>query len=141
MVPLPLRDLSPNGYKHWRKVSAAKKAHRDECSLIAVNALDKFTGWPESEFIARVSMIWFMGPNPNEVLFGKSCKAKDRAYHPLDRQNADASMKAAIDGLVDAGMIWKDDHKHLKWGETELMRTKKEHCKQSGVKITVEVIG
>ena len=40
-------------------------------------------------------------------------RAQDGFYRPLDIGNAIYSLKAAIDGIKDAGLIVDDDHTHL----------------------------
>jgi hypothetical protein len=40
-------------------------------------------------------------------------RARDGYYRPTDCGNAIYSLKAAIDGLIDAGLIVDDDHTHL----------------------------
>ena len=40
-------------------------------------------------------------------------RARDGYYRPTDCGNAIYSLKAAIDGLIDAGLIIDDDHTHL----------------------------
>lgn len=62
-----------------------------------------------------------------------------KAYIPNDIGNAWASLKAAIDGLVDAKVIPDDSHKWLTYGECKLFRTAKEHGGKSCVRLLIEV--
>jgi len=78
----------------------------------------------------RVSSEWFMA---------RTETTKDR-YRPLDSQNALGSLKAAFDGLVDAGLIESDGHKFLEIGTVTLNRSAKEHKGRCAVDLIIEVI-
>lgn len=92
-IPVPPTDCNPNNKnKHWRKLRlATAKARRDAlyCALEA-------TGGERPEWeAATVAVRWF---------------GKDKRCLRLDTTNAEASLKASIDGLTDAG-IWSDDRR------------------------------
>ena len=84
-LPLPPKELSPNARIHWAKKAAATYEYRSQC------------GW-----IARVAGLKFRGPVRIEYLF-RFC---DRRRRDLD--NLIKSMKPALDGLRDAGVIAED---------------------------------
>jgi Holliday junction resolvase RusA-like endonuclease len=127
-IPLPPRALSPNGAQgNWRKRAKCKKLHKEAAHILAVQNGGKLDG------PARISCVWFMGSTVSE-------KAGYPLYRPLDIQNANSSLKAAIDGLVSAGMIQGDSHKLLTWGETVLLRSQKEHKGRSCVVLRLELI-
>lgn len=91
-IPPPPKALAPhaNGNSHFPKSNATKE-HRQIAKLLS-HGKQKIKG------AVRVEIVWNMAPDKN-------------AYHPLDIQNAIASLKAAMDGVVDAGVIEKDSHR------------------------------
>lgn len=92
-IPIPPRDCNPNQkHKHWRvlrKATAQARADAHACAAAALNS-DR----PEWE-AAIVHVRWF---------------GRDRRCLKLDTTNAEASLKASLDGLTDAG-LWKDDRR------------------------------
>jgi len=98
-VPLPPRELSPNTYRHWRTVSAAKKQYRELSEYMNKGRFGKVP--PEH---VRLSLTFCIKD------------AKGKFYQPRDAANALSSFKAGIDGLVDAGMCPDDSQKHLELG-------------------------
>lgn len=127
-IPLPPEGCGPNTYRHWTKKSAAARTYREEAHLLARAA---HSGPPFDEPVI-VSCEWFMGKTAAQKL------GADRRYRPLDTANAIASLKAAIDGIVDAGVLTGDSHKHLSWGRTILHRAAKEHGGRACVVLTFE---
>lgn len=101
-VPLPPRELSPNTYKHWRKVSGAKKEYRNLCGMTAPRTLWNTRNGRD---VVRLSLTFCI----------KGGRAEGR-YQPRDAANALSAFKAGIDGLVDAGMCPDDSQKHLELG-------------------------
>lgn len=144
-IPLPPHACSPNvkGHVHWRVSHAAAKEHR---SQIAHTFKGMFRGHVPSK--VTISTEWFMGLTTRERAAkqakAQGAKAKDikklaqARYRPNDIQNANSSLKAAIDGLCDAGMAPDDNHKWVDWGTTVLYRTEKEHKGRSCVVIRLE---
>ena len=118
-VPPPTRVLSPNGYLHWRKVSKAKKDHRElVCILAKQQQAAPISGAVE------IQIDWYM--------------ANKTFYCPMDNQNAISALKAAIDGIVDAGVIEDDNRKIVKAiYPVNLYRTRKEHQGRSEVVFTI----
>lgn len=119
-IPPPTRVLSPNGDRHhWTKVSAAKKDHRALTCILAKNQKAKKVSGK-----VWIGIDWFM--------------ADKSFYCPLDKQNAIIALKAAIDGLADAGVIDGDGHKIVdSFHPVTLHRTRKEHQGRSEVVLTI----
>jgi len=89
-VPIPPKALHPNSRTHWRAKMAPKKKYRDTCAILGLEATkSNRPQWPT----AKVRIRWR----------GKSHQTKR-----MDQDNAIAALKAAFDGLTDAG-VWKDD--------------------------------
>lgn len=87
-LPLPLRELSPNSRCHWARKAAAKKKYR---SWAAAAAWAAKGSWAVRESV-RLKIVLY---------------ARDRRSK-WDRDNLIAAMKAAIDGLADAGIVYDD---------------------------------
>jgi Holliday junction resolvase RusA-like endonuclease len=93
VLPLPCRALSPNGrVNHFAKARATKRYRQLARDAVEAAQLDSIP-WPRAE--AFVTFYW-------------PCNRK------RDEDNAIASLKAAYDGLVDAGLILDDNSEHLK---------------------------
>jgi Holliday junction resolvase RusA-like endonuclease len=84
--PLPLR---PNSRTHWRKKAQSVKAYRQQAKVYAIGALAMQNAplWEK----AKVQVVW-------------RCTKR---IHP-DPDNIIASLKAAFDGLADAGVVTDD---------------------------------
>ena len=117
-LPLPDRTLSPNGYKHWRQVSAAKKKARAEAQAVCKSAMNAARfAFPLGR--CELRSVWYFG--------GKG------GYRPRDKGNAISSLKAYIDGCVDAGLLPDDSHKWLDFGPVVFYGLKKDHQGRGGV--------
>ena len=69
------------------------------------------------------------------------CHRGVEGYQPTDFDNCVGSLKAGLDGLVDARAIWQDTKKWLEWGDVKLLTTKahvEKTGKGPGVTITVK---
>lgn len=87
----PPRQLSPNFRpKHWSEVSNAKREYRFACKVDALNAKDCRTAYP------------FYGPVDGIAVFTTTTKTQP------DTDNLLAWIKAAIDGIADAGILVND---------------------------------
>ena len=88
-LSLPPKELAPNGRYHWAAKARATKSYRESARLAGLVALG-----------GRTAPRWR--------------QATERAlfFHPTSRRrdpdNLLASLKAAFDGLVDAGIIADD---------------------------------
>lgn len=73
---------------------------------------------------------------PAPVIVSAIYRSGTGAYRPRDIQNAIGSLKAHIDGMVDAGIVPNDSFNWVSWGAVEIVR-----CitgERPGVRITVE---
>lgn len=102
-LPLPPRELSPNGRKHWIAKAGGVKAYRDNVAVIALSAVREWH-WKAPE---RATLILTFCLKDRPAPLG----GLDRAahYHPRDQDNALASFKAGLDGLRDAGVVRGDE--------------------------------
>ena len=93
-IPIPPRTLSPNGRAHFHAKGRARRVQRDTSRMAALAALGRNPQlrWHD----ATVSVTWY---------------AKSARWPDTD--NAIGSLKGAIDGLVDAGVLIDDDR--LTW--------------------------
>lgn len=92
-VGIPPRILSPNAKgQSWRRKIRPRQETRYHAHMAALAALDGRDApkWEKAELRIR----WF---------------GRTRNVLRMDRDNAIATLKAAFDGLTDAG-IWHDDH-------------------------------
>jgi len=90
---LPPKELSPNARVHWRKKADETKLYRCD------------TGW--RAIFAKDGKDW-LAPDMAKVDVTFVVPDKRRR----DKTNLAASFKAALDGLVDAGVIKDDSHDH-----------------------------
>jgi crossover junction endodeoxyribonuclease RusA len=92
-LPLPARELSPNWRGHWARKSKATKALRTTAAWKAGIAQGgRFGRTDKREWPAATVLLKFY--------------FKDKRRR--DRDNLLASMKAAFDGLADAGLVVND---------------------------------
>lgn len=111
VLGLPPSDCAPNlrsGRGHWSHRARAARSYRYEAA-IAARDCGRLT--PP----VRVTAMFRTAPHPT---LGRS----DGTYRPLDAGNAIAALKAAIDGIVDAGVIPNDRAETLHWGEVRISR-------------------
>lgn len=103
-IGIPPATLSPNGRVHWARKSKAKKHQRQSAKYVALAAIDRAPApaWPEANVMLRWHSVRNRWP---------------------DADNAIASVKGAIDGLVDAGVLADDDK--LTWHPMERLKDPK----------------
>ncbi len=93
-LPLPHRALSPNARVHWREKATATKAYR---ALASTSGREQIIGQANA---GRHEWRW------------KSATAQATFFHTQnrrrDRDNLLASLKAAFDGIADAGIVADD---------------------------------
>lgn len=104
-LPLPPTGCSPNNHTHGWAAGRSRAAYRAEVLAI----LPRVTA-PMFER-ATIRTEWFLGPAPGR-------------YHPRDEQNANSSLKAAVDAIVDAGIIRDDCAAVLHWGPCAIVAGK-----------------
>ncbi|MFA5135713.1 MAG: hypothetical protein WC505_08080 [Patescibacteria group bacterium] len=77
------------------------KKYRGDCKMLAIKAMreQKHRGWEEGK--VRVIPHWYF---------------TDRRQRDMD--NLSASLKAAFDGLQDAGVV-KNDNQFISWPDTD----------------------
>ena len=96
-IGIPHRALSPNGRAHWRTKAKYRKAQREASHMMAALSLDLtvYAGWPNPPKwpAATIAVQWF----------GKTANVLR-----MDADNAIGSLKGAIDGLADAGLLADD---------------------------------
>jgi Holliday junction resolvase RusA-like endonuclease len=91
-LPFPLRGLSPNSRLSWRAKASVTARYREMC------------GWAAKEAMQQHGL---KGPLHPPVVAEVTFELPDRRRR--DEDNLKASMKAAWDGLVDAGLLVDDD--------------------------------
>lgn len=87
VLPLPKPALSPNSRAHWGTRAGATKRYRIAAYATVIEAGGRNLRW--SQAVAQTTFYW-----------------PDRRRR--DVANAEASLKAAWDGFVDAGLIPDD---------------------------------
>ena len=97
---LPFPELSPNARHHWAVKARAVKASREE-----IGWLDK-AQWHDDKPMMKVRISYRF-------------YVKDKRRR--DANNFLASVKSWSDGLIDAGVFWDDDTKHLVLGRVEVI--------------------
>lgn len=93
VVELPPNELKPNSRPHFREKAKQKAYYRNHASEEAQVAV-----WKKPR--TSLTMPW------TEVTIKVTYYHKTKAF--ADRDNILASMKAAFDGLVDAGLLTDD---------------------------------
>ena len=101
---LPFAELSPNSRVHWAVKARAVKASREEIGWLAK------TDWRYKYGDAKPMMR-------AKISYEFCVKDKRRR----DANNFLASAKSWNDGLIDAGVLWDDDTKHLVLGGVEVI--------------------
>jgi len=104
---LPPRELNPNYHGHWRRKQKATQELRQAAKLCALQAC-RFN--PPEYIKAEVSVTLIV---PNRRYF-------------RDPDNTLASLKPAIDGCVDAGVIIGDSDEYLRYRLPIMYRVDKE---------------
>ena len=95
VLPLPHKGLSPNARLHHHQKATLTKKHRETAyfeTRAAMRAKRITGGWQRAE--------------ASEVYYWPTAARRDV-------RNAEGSLKAAWDGIVDSGLILDDDVKHL----------------------------
>jgi crossover junction endodeoxyribonuclease RusA len=89
-ISLPPKGCRPNGsHGHWRAKSSAKKLYRKACHLATLEATQ---GHPPQRWLKASAQVSAYFPT---------------ARH-MDPDNLIASLKAAFDGIADAGIVAND---------------------------------
>ena len=126
VVPLPPRELSPNRTRneHWSGKSEAVAAYRQLAMVQAHNAAVTVQWTNPAK--CRVSLVFGL---KDQSVADKAC------YHPRDADNAVASVKALVDGMVDAMVLESD-----RWANMELGSVTADKLRPASVYVTVEAV-
>ena len=90
VLPLPPKELSPNARVHWAKKARATRIYRGKAWAGALVRLDRIEPPRWRHATMQSTFYW---PDKRR----------------RDRDNAEACMKHARDGFVDAGVLVDDD--------------------------------
>jgi hypothetical protein len=126
-IPLPPKGCAQNTHGHWIVRHRANATHREEALLAARQVYLWKTRFAFER--ATITPTFYCAPSKAD--------GGDGRYRPLDSTNAAASLKAAVDGLVDGGIFPSDDHRTVRMMPPVLKRTKKEH--QGRAEVVLEV--
>lgn len=113
LLPLPPRELSPNWRGHWAKKWKASSQYRTTCRMLAYEA-------------AKFSM-------PTKMRITATFRFADERQRDLD--NCVAAFKPALDGIVDAKLIFSDAEQWLAYGAPRIERVKS----KAGEGVLVEI--
>lgn len=88
-LPVPVKELSPNARIHWSAKARAVKAARVAARIEAVRVLNGIRAprWPRAGYCATLFHLTARTPDPD---------------------NFNASLKAYLDGIADAGVVSND---------------------------------
>ena len=103
ILPLPDESLSPNARVHWMKKAKAAKLYRWEAQCKIVAKSPRRLMWEKASYKA--------------AFYFKDARRRDA-------DNAIASLKSALDGVADAGLVINDSGL---WPERPEFRTDKEN--------------
>ena len=113
-VPLPPNALSPNVRTHWAAKAAWVESYAVTVAYAATEArVSCKPPWPTAGKV-RISL-----------LFGTKVAKHERGVFARcrDVDNALASFKAGIDGMVRAGIMPDDGHKFVSYGDLDIEPT------------------
>lgn len=108
-VGIPHGSLSHNGRAHWRTISSRRKQQRQSAWAATLEAL---TNNPLAS-VAHKGNAW------------KSARIDVAAFYKkkngpgVDADNLIGSLKGAVDGIVDAGLLADDNG--VEWGKVEIV--------------------
>ena len=102
---LPYPELNPTSRRHWSARSKASRIARDEVAWLCK------AQWHDDKPMmkARISYEFLL-----------------KTQRVRDIDNLLAACKPFCDGLIDAGVIFYDDAKHLEYGQVKATYTDKE---------------
>lgn len=127
-IPLPPKGCSPNVRGHWSKKAKAVKQYREEGWIAARNAKVRGALQP-FEGLVIIDHEWYMGPTP----------VYDKRERPRDADNRISSLKGAVDGFADAGILKGDTAELVAWGECTAHTVKKHHGGKALVRLTLRL--
>jgi hypothetical protein len=135
-IPLPPKECSPNYRGHWRVQGRAKSGYRGVVSWEVSQILRELKNTSSYRFPVskiRIDALFYLNQKQGDPF-------SESYYFPRDEDNAIASLKAAIDGLVDAGVIANDSRNYMEFGAVKLLRREQEHKGKRCVVLTVSIL-
>lgn len=110
-APLPPRALSPNVRSHWAAKAAWVESYAATVAYAATAARVAHPGGWQTAGKVRISLLFGTKVAKHERLAFARCR---------DVDNALASFKAGIDGLVRAGIMPDDGHRFVAYGDLDI---------------------
>lgn len=92
-LSLPPKALSPNARVHWAEKYKITRAYRQQAAYLTRIVIGKVFDWKPPQWKHATAKMTFYFKDP---------------WRRRDPDNLGASMKAGVDGIVDAGLL-KDD--------------------------------
>ena len=139
-IPLPSVILTAQQGENRFVKSSLTKQYRETCMLLATSTKHSLKiSFPISKKV-RIHHTWYCGKNAYEMAAGAKCAKKYRQYRPKDAANAITALKAAIDGIVDAGVLVDDRSDFVEWGKFVRLSTQKQHGGRCEIVLRFEVV-
>lgn len=107
-LPLPPRILHPNSRGHWAPKAKAKKEQRELAHVLGLQEKYKLRVTPRPPL--KPVRFPLQQPVIHVSAFHKAARVRDR-------DGLISSLKSAIDGLADSGLIGDDSG--VRWGDVE----------------------
>jgi len=112
-IPMPPKELSPNGRTHWAKKARLVRAERMRACVLALSCKHAGYGFPWSSATVTI-------------------EARFKTVRFQDFDNILASLKPSLDGFQDAGIVTDDNHFEI--GKITRIKDKE----NPGITITIE---
>ena len=148
-IPLPPAALQPHAKGHWRAKAGPTKEYKAIAEAETRNAIQEFAemftdrlAFPTDNKV-RAHHEWFLGKSEHELSYkakGKPCPKSKKPYRPRDQANGIQALKAAIDGVVQGGLLTDDAWDYLEWGKGIRHGTAKQHGGRSCVVLRFEIL-
>lgn len=139
ILSLPPMALKAQQGTHPAVKQSATKKYRAEAHIEALSIMKKLKLEPFSKPVI-IDHTWLCSRNNFEKAMGADCPKKYRTYKPRDAGNAITALKAAIDGIVDSGLIKDDRAAFLKWGEFTPLTKHEDTNGRCGVILTIREV-
>lgn len=134
-LQLPPRECGGNSSVHWSKKAKAIRQYRQDARII-------YMAHEQSLNLPSIPKSNTTPIRISATFYTFKCIGTDDRYRPRDWDNAIRSLKPAVDGLVDGGLIPDDNHNYLSWGEVKIIPSVK-HKDANGkprVVLTIEIV-
>jgi hypothetical protein len=137
-IPLPPAGVTAHNSGHWRSKSEAIRLYR---KIVCETAAVSIVGYElPLKYKVRIHHDWYLGRTALESQLGARCPKSAKHYRPTDEGNAIQALKPAIDGLVDAGVLFDDRAAYVEWGTFTRRSTAKEHEGKCEIILTIEIL-